>query len=47
MIVQKQLIMNSNQKMIELTASKVPTKEKSKKNSPLAIFNKVCSEYVR
>ena len=46
MIVQKQLIINSNQKMIELTEAKIPTKKK-KKNSPLAIFNKVCTEYLR
>ena len=32
--------------MIELTEAKIPTKIK-KKNSPLAIFNKVCTEYLR
>lgn len=45
MIVQKQLIMNSNQKMIELIP-KIPTIKKKKQASPLTIFNKVCQDYV-
>ena len=43
MIVQKQLIINSNQKMIELTEGHVLTKKK--KPSTAAVINKVCSEY--